>query len=206
MTDTPRKPHADTAGETPRPDRELTRRLASLPREIEPRRDLWPGIEARIATSPERARPRSGADRRPVMPPWAVWTGLAAMLLVIAVPLVRWWPPAAEDGSGAPAVTGAPLLTGPVLAAPVLAWQARQEDDAYVTRQALEMAVGTARETGSLPPEAATGVEESLDALDRAIGETRAALDLHPADPKLRLMLAERYRQEAALLHRIESL
>jgi hypothetical protein len=88
----------------------------------------------------------------------------------------------------------------------VLAWQARQEDDAFVTRQALEMAVGTARETGSLPPEAVAGMEESLYVLDRAIGETRAALDRFPTDPQLRLLLAERYQQEAALLHRIDSL
>lgn len=196
MTDTPRKPH----------DEELTRRLASLPRNVEPRRDLWPGIEARIATAHDRARPGSATDRRPALPPWAVWAGLAAVLLV-AVPLIRWWLPS-SDGPHAPAsaVTGAPLLTGPVLATPVLAWQARQEDDAYVTRQALEMALGAARETGSLPPEAAVGVAESLDALDRAIGETRAALDLEPADPRLRLLLAERYRQEAALLHHIDSL
>ena len=206
MTDTSRKPHDADSGESPQSDEELTRRLASLPRDAEPRRDLWPGIEARIATPGDRVRSGSRASRRAIIPPWAVWAGLAAVLLLVAVPLFRMWLPATEEGSGAPTVTGAPMLTGPVLAAPVLAWQARQEDDAYVTRQALEMAVGAARETGDLPPEAAAGVEESLDALDRAIGETRAALDRHPADPQLRLLLAERYRQEAALLHRIDSL
>lgn len=206
MTDTPRKPYNATDEESPRQDDELTRRLASLPRETDPGRDLWPGIEARIATSRDRVRPGSRAHRPPVLPPWAVWAGLAAVLLLVAVPLFRWWLPATGDGSGGAAVTGTSMLTGPLVATPVLAWQARQEDDVFVTRQALEMAVGAARETGSLPPDAASGVEESLRVLDRAIGETRAALDLHPADPRLRQLLAQRYRQEAALLHRIDSL
>ena len=42
--------------------------------------------------------------------------------------------------------------------------------------------------------------------LDLAIGETRQALADDPANPRLRLLLAHRYQQEAALLRRVRSL
>jgi hypothetical protein len=44
----------DGVTDTPE-ERELLRRLASLPQEAEPERDLWPGIAARIATPPQTA-------------------------------------------------------------------------------------------------------------------------------------------------------
>ena len=39
-------------------DRRLAAQLAELPRELEPARDLWPGIAARLAAGP--ASPQAG--------------------------------------------------------------------------------------------------------------------------------------------------
>lgn len=73
-------------------EQELRWQLRQLPREIEPARDLWPGIEARLATGPARPS-RRGA--------W--WGGLAlAASLALAVVLVPRapTPQPASDGNG----------------------------------------------------------------------------------------------------------
>lgn len=208
MTD---RNHENATHEDVRQDEELTRRLAALPREIDPPRDLWHGIEARIE-SRTAASPLLGSKQPGSKPlaSWPVWAGLAAMLLLAVLLAVSWqWIgpqppeglPSAELPNGATDPT-----TGTMTEVEVLAWHARQEDRTFVTRQALETVLGTARETGSLTPDATAGLAESLAALDRAIGETRAALDRDPANPQLRLLLAQRYQQEAALLHRVRSL
>jgi len=180
-------------------DERLVCRLTALPREIEPPRDLWHGIEARIEAHGSRSHARTTS--------WVVWAGAAAtlaVLLLVAVPAVRMWlAPSEAPPSG---FVSSPVTPGSLDSFTTLAWQARQEDGVFVTRQALEMALGTARETGCLPSEAMAGIEDGLRALDLAIGETRAALDENPASPRLRLLLAHRYQQEAALLHRVRSL
>jgi len=188
------RPRQESRGQERSGDERLARRVASLSRELRPSRDLWPGIEARIAARRQTPRPRAGW--LPTVPAWAWWTGTAAAclaLLLIALPVVLEWS----------ASRGASPVPGDLTA---LAWQARQEDDVFGTRQGLEMVLGAAKATGSLSPEAAADVERGLRTLDRAIGETRAALDRNPDDPRLRRLLAERYRQEALLLHRIQSL
>lgn len=57
-------------------DFELRRRLAQLPRELEPARDLWPGVSARIA--PRAVRPRRHTR-------WLGGLALAASLSLVAV-------------------------------------------------------------------------------------------------------------------------
>ena len=188
------QPRDESREQETRDDERLARHLAALPRKIQPSRDLWPGIEARIATRRQGSRHRAG--RLPTVPTWAWWTSAAAVcltLLLIALPVVLEWS-APRDASPFPGDLAA------------LAWQARQEDDVFGTRQGLEMVLGAAKATGSLSPEAVADVESGLRTLDRAIGETRAALDRNPDDPRLQRLLAERYRQEALLLHRIQSL
>jgi len=66
-------------GPADRPDR-LQEALSQLPRGIEPGRDLWPGIAARLEPRSEPARVRA-------VPRWA-WAAAAATVLVVASSIV----------------------------------------------------------------------------------------------------------------------
>jgi hypothetical protein len=71
-------------------DSELHMALRQLPRTVQPTRDLWPGIAARIgAGSPAQVR----ALRRRRLPHLA----LAASIALLALGVTRWWPQASVD-------------------------------------------------------------------------------------------------------------
>lgn len=81
-------------------ERELLEAVGRLPRSIEPPRDLWPGIEARLGAPPRRPR-------------W-IWVALAAAAAVAAVLVGRGLFPGApgwrvERLAGLPRVDAAPL-------------------------------------------------------------------------------------------------
>src|SRR6478736_8431310 len=73
-------------------DAELRFRLRQLPRELEPARDLWPGIAARLPEPRTRTRPA-----------WTVGLALAASLAVAVV----GWRLVAPVASVAPVTTAA---------------------------------------------------------------------------------------------------
>lgn len=83
-------------------ERELSRRIADLPREIEPATDPWPAIAARIEQAEKR---RAGGGRAPI---W-LWRAVAATLVMaLAAGLLfgpRW------DGASA-------IPAGPAVATP----------------------------------------------------------------------------------------
>lgn len=85
------------------PDPRTADRLARLPRELRPGRDLWPGIATRI-------RRRRRASR---VLPWAIGLGLAASVALILVhrhPAQRGGPVAAESRELVATLT---QMTGP---------------------------------------------------------------------------------------------
>lgn len=166
-----------------------------LPREIRPRRDLWPGIEARVSGARRLAWPRALATGRSR----AQWLQLAAAaLLVLAVSLSIWWLGWRAVAPEPPAIADAPSDPAALVRR---AEQARAEDRVLLTRTDLLTAVE--RHRGVLEDETLHALEEDMRLLDRAIGEIRAALERYPNDRRLHLLLATRYQQERKLLQKV---
>ncbi len=163
--------------------------LDALPRGIEPGRDLWPAIEARL-------EPREvHAGRR-----W-LWPAAAAVLLVVGSTLIT-----------------ATLLREdePLVAqrAPA-AGQAGYADAAFGPGQALDPAYETARQDlartlsariDRLPPDARRQVEKNLAEIRRASAEINAALELSPGDPLLEELLLNAYQDQLAVLASVNQL
>lgn len=156
--------------------RELIGQVRGLPPEIEPERDLWPGIAARIPTG----------RRRPW--PWA----LAASLLVAAgLALI------ARQGGLAPEIQAPPAA--PATAPPALSPMARSayaQTDQALAEIRLQLRRTVAEREAELPESTRRLLHENLDTIERAIAEIEAALAERPQSPELaRTYIAYRQRQ-----------
>ncbi len=164
---------------------DLSRAARELPREIEPARDLWPGIAGRIA-----AAGLTPSRRRAV-----AWRGIAAAALVVAAVLVgvsvgrRSLPPAPPATSAAvPAsLTGAGNLDGAI---------AEYARASRMLREAL------ARRQAAMNDDTARVVFDNLAIIDGAIGRIRTALASDPGNRDLAVLLVATYQQEIELLQR----
>lgn len=175
MTHAPEGPEAGTA---------LDAALQALPREIEPRHDLWPGVEAQI-------EPLAGGRWRT----W-LWPAAAAVLLVAGSSLLT---AALLRGGREPlARTSVPALDGAVTmpAAFGPAHTLSPEYDA-ARRQLTAM---LQQRVSRMPPGARRKFEANLAELRRAAHEINAALEEAPGDPLLEELLLSTYQQELAVL------
>ena len=150
--------------------RALVAGAAALPNRIEPGRDLWATIDARIVQ-----RATYNVQR-------AFWRGAlaAAAVLVIALGVYRLLQPSTAHDS--PAGQGC---------AAVQADFDRASDE-------LELTLATERER--LRPETVALLERNLAVIDAAIAESRAALARDPANGELRRFFAAASRQKVELL------
>jgi len=150
--------------------RALVAGAAALPNRIEPGRDLWATIDARIVQ-----RATYNVQR-------AFWRGAlaAAAVLVIALGLYRLLPPSTAHDR--PAGQG---------------WAAVQADFDRASDE-LELTLATERER--LRPETVALLERNLAVIDAAIAESRAALARDPANGELRRFFAAASRQKVELL------
>lgn len=178
--------------------RSLIERAGQLPLEIEPETALWPRIEAQIA-SPAAAGVTNDDGRRDSSWWSARWRSLAAaavLLLAISVPFV--FRQLDRNPVSRPQLTE---LEQPAIPGEQVAVLARSEDGVLLPRtdllETLEM------QRGILPIETLSAFEENARLIDQAIAEVRTALDESPGDRRLELQLAARYKQEVALLKRI---
>lgn len=164
--------------------RSLTVMSAELEPEIRPRRDLWPGIEARI--DPSRSQ----------SPPW--WLQLAAAgiaLAVLSVPLSVWWAGRQDEDL---ATTQIEVQDDFVTTQAELA---RSEDGVLLARTDLITAIERHRDV--IENDTLRIWEDNMALLDQAIGELRAALNEDPQNLRLRMLLASRYQQERKLLQKV---
>ena len=173
----------------------LDQLLASLPREVQPERDLWRGIEAEIAKTP------IVTDSAPVVHfSRSRWMQLAAgVLLVLATSLTTFvitrqslqQDPAvqvADQPVPTPALNAMPASFGPeVLGAEYL--QARSDLNKRFEER-----------IKSLPPSARAKLERNLADLRQAANEISATLADHPSDPLLQDLLMSTYQRELQLL------
>jgi hypothetical protein len=164
------------------------RRVARLPGRVAPPRDLWPGIEVRIAVS---TAPGSGAGtraRRAGTLPRAAWA-LAATVAALAIGL--WL---GRDHDAALRVAQSPGAPAALPAAAALP-AGFGLDPAYAREREIQLAQAAAR-LARLPPESQQRVAASFATLQRSIEEIRQALGADPSNALLQELLLNTYQDE----------
>ena len=162
-------------------ENELLERMAGLPREIEPPRDPWPQISARIERAETPGRTGFGGRR------WSL-AAAAAVLLAIAAGLVF-----APMRSQAPGLTTGDQVLADRSMNHVPAMIAGSEAE-YLAAFREFISVGDSR--SRLPVQAVEMIETSWSELTKAETELAAALGKNPNDPFLnKRMLELRARQ-----------
>jgi hypothetical protein len=165
----------------------LEETLDLLPRGIEPPRDLWPGIAARL--EPRRAR----ATRR-----WP-WLAAAGVLLVVGSSLIT-----ASLLRREPAVIAQAPVARPAVAHAAFGPGQTLDPSYDLIRQ--QLADSLAARIDRLPPAARAKLEANLAELHRATAEINAALELSPGDPLLEELLINSYQDELAVLASVNQL
>ena len=181
-------------------DSERVSSLRELPQAIEPARDLWPQIEARLngiqaaapaapgATIPLR---RSGARLR--------WLAAAAMVASVAVgvwigrsvlPTVgRVTPAGPVSASSATPVPGAPS-----------ALDAAYVNDPRYQRQRAALLRSLQAQLAALPPPTRDKVTASLATIEKAKADLEQALGKDPGNALLQELLVNTYQDEMRVL------
>lgn len=179
-----------------RRDDELMRRAAGLARDVEPARDLWPGIAAAIAETAEPA----AASRRPRR-----FAQAAAVLLLVGASSGLTWLAMREDASVTP-VAQSGAGSGPVL---------RPVADAFGSRYTLGPDFRDARQNLSsrledklaqLDPQTRAEVIRNMETIREAIAALNAALDEEPDNLLLQQLLLSTYNKELAVMRRVDGL
>jgi hypothetical protein len=169
------------------PEDPLLAKAAELPKDIEPQRDLWPAIAARLA-APREARLARSVD-------WP--TALAAGFAVAAVSALLTWGLMREpDTAVKPAVvagTSVPTDIVPVNYGP----------NSGLTAQELaardELVARFRERFTTLRPETRDAIVKNLAIMQAAADEIDAALAKDPASGMLKGMLVGTYKQELQL-------
>ncbi len=168
--------------------RALLDQAAGLPRSVEPARDLWPEIAARI----RRRKVVPIESRRRTWSRWAAWAAAAAVLVAVSSTVTAILLSRHVASTAARAVREMP-----------------PPDPALVGLQPWELeylrAMGALRATledvrTSLPQEASARLEANLRIVDEAIREARAAWERDPDSRTLSEMLSASYRRKLELL------
>jgi hypothetical protein len=180
---------------------------ADLPREIEPDRDLWPELEARIA--PTRVtqvdfRPRGPLalfGARSVTGQWAAIAAAALVLIIASSGITAYFMSGQvlDPGSTTSGIGGIAEPVGSTLEA------FRPAEIGYV--QAIDDLVRALDERREeLDPETITVIEANLRVIDAAIRRTKAAIEKYPESPELATVLADNYRRKLGFLQRTTKL
>jgi hypothetical protein len=144
--------------------------LKQLPREVQPGRDLWPGIEARLK------------PRRAMQPLWSY--SLAASLLMAVAAGGLWIGLGAHQKQATPQVIVA---------------SGNADSDTYFAQRAAfaENSVQTATD---LSPATRQVILQNLHIIEGSMQNIQDSLDKDPNNPRLRALLFDLYQNEARLL------
>lgn len=173
------------------PEDPLVARAAELPKEIEPPRDLWPAIAARIAADPAQA-PRG-------LPRWPM--ALAAGVAIAAVSALLTWgvlrtPGTAPEPAGSPVIARSERAPTPIVSVRYGA-HSRLSESELAARDAL---FAEFRERlDALRPQTRETIARNLAVIQRAVNDIDAALAQDPASGMLNGLLMGAYRQELQL-------
>jgi hypothetical protein len=163
--------------------------LHSLPREVEPGRDLWPHIESQLEIRPRRRGPA-----------WALQAA-AAVVLVVASSLIT--ASLVRRDSAPTAQVSAPAAAMPVV--PAAFGQPRGLGTRYESaRQELERDLE--QRMPSMPASARQKLLANLAEMRRAADEINTALARQPGDPLLEELLLNTYQDELGVLASVNQL
>lgn len=169
----------------PRNEDPLLAKAAELPKDVQPARDLWPSISARLAGETQSARPRAFG--------WPA--ALAAGFLVASVSALLTFGLMREPDPVAPVVVAGP---GEAAIIPV-----NYGPNSGITANELvlrDQLLGQFREKfGQLRPETRVAIVKNLAVIQTAANEIDAALAKDPASGMLKGFLAGTYKQELQL-------
>jgi len=168
---------------------------ATLPLDIQPERDLWPGISRRIyGMEEEEASPRRS-------PGPARWLSAAAAVLLIGTAvgwlLLREKP--AATLAPAPSSGGAISIPSAQLAG------YRSSGETYKRANAELLQIVQSRRD-QLTPETRRVLDRNLEIIAIALADIRQALEKNPSNPELYELLQKTYRKEHTLLKRAATL
>lgn len=172
--------------------RRLLADLRALPREVSPGADLRPAIRAQV-----RRRSEARALRR-LRGPLAA----AAALLVVGTATLTALVVRALDDDGASTPDAPTALLAEDRAAVA---ELRALEREY-GRAAEDLLAALERARSELPPGTARLVEQNVAVVERALAESRAALEEDPASPVLRELVLAAHRQRLDVLRRAMAL
>ncbi len=166
----------------------LSEAARALPREIAPRRDLWPELRAQLeregAPGTIALRPTFGGSRSAT---WLGWmTAAAAAVLIVAGVTRMGTDPTPRDG-----VTPSGAL--------VATFDRLESQCSELERIFTEE---TSAGGGAMSPETAATVEAALAVIRTALDESRDALRQHPDDEALARRVVDDYTDRLALARR----
>jgi hypothetical protein len=175
-----------------RADLEFLRRVrneaAALPRTLEPGRDLWPEIAARLDGA-RRGTVDFGRYRTRQRVPMMRYVVAAAAIALFAVALPLLVEPR-PSGVGPVDVAGAAPESDPELERVTAQYLAARD----------ELMAALAERKDKIAPETYAVVEENLTVIASAVSEIETALAIEPESEKLERMLYAAYRSEVNLL------
>lgn len=174
---------------------ELARGLAA---DVQPARDLWPGIAAAID---ERARRQDSERSAPAYRAW--FAQAAAVLLLVGASSGLTWL-ALKDDIARPAApaNGAALAFEPVSGS--VGSQYRLGPDFQDARLSLVERLDA--ELERLPDETRAEVEKNVAAIRAAIAEINRALADDPDNALLQELLISTYREEIAIMRKVDDI
>lgn len=169
------------------PEDPLLAKAAELPKDVEPSRDLWPGIAARLGEAP---RETTGKNLR-----WPM--ALAAGFLVASVSaLLTWTLMRAPE----PAVVAkSPAVQAPVADIVPVSYGPNSGLTAQELMARDELVVRFREKFTTLRPETRDAIVKNLAIMQAAADEIDAALAKDPASGMLKGMLVGTYKQELQL-------
>ena len=177
--------------------------LRELSPAIEPARDLWPQIEARINEGCTTAPGAMAAQPRPLRARAVPLRWLAAAAVVASVALGVWIGrsllPAARPGAGVESPLSASRGTRATAGAPTALDVAYVSDPRYQRDRAALMQSLQAR-LAALPPPARAKVMASLAAIQGAKQDLENALGKDPGNALLQELLVNTYQDEMRVL------
>ena len=180
-------------GDDKKPDDKLMAMAASLPKDMAPERDLWPGIEQAIARP---AKPAGGV--------WnTVWAQAAAIVILVA----------GSSGITYVAVKGDGAYRGPQIISSDNLFESVSGDfgqqytlgnDYLEARDELEG--GLEEKLESLSPDAREDVIKNLNTIRIAIQDINESLAKEPGNTLLQELLLSTYHEEMSLMIKVDGI
>ncbi len=168
----------------------LDQAIAKLPREVEPRRDLWVDIRSQIEAQPVPVKSASISRMR--------WYQLAAAVLLVIGSSFTTFVLMREQPVQEPAMANVEVIK-PALTAMPASFAGQGLGQGYAQARA-SLDEEFEKRLAALPPAAREKVERNLGDIRKAAHEIADTLAQHPNDPLLQDLLLSTYQSELRLL------